>query len=96
MSLWALSDEWDRQGKLNEMTLVQFSELRGELKLLHRGPDGLYNENQLSNIQARSVSGVAYDDALGVSQKERDAAWAASMKRFPEPAPVPPVNVQKS
>ena len=31
MSLWALSDDWAGQTKLNERTLSKFSELRSEL-----------------------------------------------------------------
>jgi mobilome CxxCx(11)CxxC protein len=100
MSLWALSDEWDRQGKLNEMTLAQFSELRGQLERLRPDSTGSYDETSLRDIERRSTVGLSYDDELGVSDSEREEAWDVAVSRFPDPPatsiPAPSVKVQKT
>jgi hypothetical protein len=87
MSLWALSDDWAGQTKLNERTLSKFSELRSELERFYPNRDGLYDDHQFQEFERRSAVGLHYDDELGVSESERHAGEVAALQQFPDPQP---------
>jgi hypothetical protein len=98
MSLWSLSDKWEEQGKLNEMTLAKFSKLRSDVKALHSNADGVYDESKFQPLIYESSSvGLNYDNALNVHPPEREAAWAAAVRRFPDPPnkPTAPTSAAK-
>jgi mobilome CxxCx(11)CxxC protein len=84
MSLWALSDGWDEQGKFNELTLAKFTVLRQQIENFRESGDATRDDNLLRNLEYQSYEGVAYDNRLGVDQPERDAGWDAALKKFPD------------